>query len=196
MSIDCKTRVGVALRSGRDPLDAGQIFPTEDAALGSYYLFYSGVKQALPELAPPPIAPAPRTEVANIPGQGKGVLARQAFQTGELIAAERPVLVLPAVDMSLSTGARTVQMRNWCLSQLMRTAVKSTDLAAIASLHNAHPGARDGDGDYAGVFNTNALSIPSLPGHDAPYGALCVHLARINHSYVYSPHLHIDWTLL
>ncbi|KAI0036983.1 hypothetical protein K488DRAFT_81486 [Vararia minispora EC-137] len=181
MAVDCTLRVGRALRHGRDPLDAGQIFPASGAGLGSYYLFYSGVKQALPSLQPPPVpVHALRTEVVDIPGQGKGVLARRPFQTGELVVAERPLLVLPAVDMALSADdGRKVTMRDWCLSSLVRNAMKPSDLRAIRALHNAHS---TDPADLAGIFNTNALSIPSLPGHNAPYGALCAHLARINHS--------------
>jgi hypothetical protein len=186
---DCKDRVGEALHSGRDPVESGQIYPSTNAALGSYYLFYSGVKQSLPdfksldEILPSPTV-KPRTLVQDIPGQGKGVLAARSFQAGELIAAERPLLVLPAVDMSLAlgSGSRTVNMRNWGLSSLVRNSMKRADQEAVAALHNAHStDARD----YAGIFSTNALTIPSLPGHNAPYGALCAHLARINHSYVF-----------
>lgn len=188
---ECKDRVGDALKSGRDPLDAGSIYPTQDAALGSYYLFYSGVRQNLPEIKPledvlPMPDPAPRTRVMDIPGQGKGVLAARSFQTGELVVAERPLLVQPAVDMSLNIsrngGSQTVDMRNWCLSQLIREKVRPQDRQAMQSLHNAHS---TDPADFAGIFNTNALTIPRLPGHNAPYGALCAHLARINHSYVF-----------
>ena len=169
---ECKDRVGDALKSGRDPLDAGSIYPTEDAALGSYYLFYSGVRQNLPEIKPledvlPITDPAPRTRVVDIPGQGKGVLASRSFQTGELVVAERPLLVQPAVDMSLNLSARnggsqTVNMRNWCLSQLIREKVRPQDRAAMQALHNAHS---TDPADFAGIFNTNALTIPRLPGH-------------------------------
>ncbi|KZV66042.1 SET domain-containing protein [Peniophora sp. CONT] len=186
---ECKDRVGDALKSGRDPLDAGSIYPTEEAALGSYYLFYSGVRQNLPEIKPlqdvlPITDQAPRTRVVDIPGQGKGVLASRSFQTGELVVAERPLLVQPAVDMSLNLSARnggsqTVNMRNWCLTQLVREKVRPQDRAAMQALHNAHS---TDPADFAGIFDTNALTIPRLPGHNAPYGALCAHLARINHS--------------
>ncbi len=132
-------------------------------------------------------------EVRSTPDMGEGVFAKRNIKRGDLILAERPLLVSPRAIYSLPQGSTpdhyTPQQYQQVMmfeyeSLLEKTTgrMSSENQADFRALHNAHTG--DGSGPLLGIIRTNGYGIGGLydgSNETARYGAICKIGSRINH---------------
>lgn len=135
-------------------------------------------------------------QVKSTPEMGQGLFAHQDIKRGDLILAERPLLVAPRGIKPLSTGAipdhytprQIQQIVMYEFESVLETAVARLppqDQADFKALHNAH--ADDGSGPLLGIARSNGYAIDSLydsSNKRADYGAICKIGSRINHRHV------------
>ncbi|KAF5365329.1 hypothetical protein D9758_005412 [Tetrapyrgos nigripes] len=119
-----------------------------------------------PSSLPRPTNGANCWRVENSPGKGMGVFANCDMKQGDLIMAERPLLVIPAmmepmIPMTMHTTPE--QMRQLVLLQQEKTMemlvgrLTEEDQKAYRELYNCHT--EDGSGPLFGVHRTNALEV-------------------------------------
>ena len=132
-------------------------------------------------------------EVRSTPDMGEGVFAKRNIKRGDLILAERPLLVSPRAIYSLPQGSTpdhyTPQQYQQVMmfeyeSLLEKTTgrMSSENQADFRALHNAHTG--DRSGPLLGIIRTNGYGIGGLydgSNETARYGAICKIGSRINH---------------
>jgi len=126
---------------------------------------------------------------------GEGLFARRNIKRGDIILAERPLLVSPRA-MGGSVGGIESHYTEKQIKQIMILEFEKLLEFAIGrfpneiqaeykALHNAHTG--DGSGPLLGVVRSNGYSIGNLYDGDdktAVYGAVCKIGSRINHRFV------------
>jgi hypothetical protein len=132
--------------------------------------------------------------VGPSPFGGLGVFATRPVRTGDLIVAERPLLISPRgfreAVLSSSKGLTQeemiqVQMQEW-EEQLGIALKRMTDenRKAFMALANSHT--EDGSGPILGIIRTNGYKVPGLyDGHEdddtRAYTAVLNIMSRINH---------------
>lgn len=144
----------------------------------------------------PARVPTPRRpdlyQVRSTPDMGVGLFAKRNIKRGDLIVAERPLLVAPHA-MKLSSSVVLDHYTEHQIRQIMmrefETVLESTvarlsneQQADFKALQNSHTG--DGSGPLLGITRTNRYGISNLyDGSDkvAKYGAVCNIGSRINH---------------
>ena len=143
--------------------------------------------------------PEPAFEIKDTPDtvMGKGMFARRDIQVGELIFAERPLLVSPR-NINVLGGAyvpeekkndlravQAVMMHEW--EKLLEAAVNrmtEENQKAFKELMNNHTD--DGSGPLLGIVRTNAFSMEEIYDGEAwtdatAYTAVLKLGSRINH---------------
>ncbi|TCD60443.1 hypothetical protein EIP91_010060 [Steccherinum ochraceum] len=148
-------------------------------------------------------SPLPRVEVktyriAEVPGKGAGMLADRDITAGELILAERPLLVVPSnaklmrappPNADQYTKAQVVRMMQQDTEKVYELAVERMEpeqREAFGNLKNSHE--NDGSGPILGRVRTNGFGFDQMrdfprggkPG--ANYCIICDDLSRLNHS--------------
>ncbi|KAF9538634.1 SET domain-containing protein [Agrocybe pediades] len=150
---------------------------------------------------PKPSGP-PAYEVKTVPNMGMGIFATRDIAVGELVFAERPLLVAP-LDLSPMAGKSAIKLRDKYTPDefkqiLMLECEKHLDFAlavmlpenrqAYLALANDHK--EDGSGPLLGILRTNGYMIKNL--FDGPnvdewqsnvYTGITNVGSRINHSY-------------
>lgn len=124
---------------------------------------------------------------------GQGLFAKHNITRGDLIFAERPLLVAPraitgwskSVNPDVHTEHQIKQIVMLEFETLLECTVarlSSESQADFRALKNAHTG--DGSGPLLGIIRTNRYGIGNLydgSNKDAGYGAVCKIGSRINH---------------
>jgi len=135
-------------------------------------------------------------EVRSTLDMGVGLFAKRNIKRGDLILAERPLLVSPRAVSSLSQGPERSNYTTRQFQQVVMFEYESMlekvierlsrgNQAAFRALHNAHTG--DGSGPLLGIIRSNGYGIGNLyDGSDSSdttscYGAVCKIGSRINH---------------
>ncbi|EMD31248.1 hypothetical protein CERSUDRAFT_60339 [Gelatoporia subvermispora B] len=168
-----------------------------------------GMKEALlaqpgfPIRVPRPSSPAHR--IGPIDGAGLGMFATRAIEAGDLIFAERPLLLGPGawtyvLERDPGTDRMDMLFREW--EEYMKVAVDRMDpakQAAYRALSNAH--LDDGSLPLVGILRTNGFSVtgvlrkvvPDLPkGEIHELTAIGEVLSRVNHSCRPNAHVRMD----
>ena len=135
-------------------------------------------------------------EVRSTADMGVGLFAKRNIKGGDLIFAERPLLVSPR---KMAGGTFTGKIEDYSEQQIKQIAIReyerllefaigrfSSELQAdYRALHNAHT--NDGSGPLFGIVRSNGYGIDKLyDGTDETsiYSAICKIGSRINHSCV------------
>jgi len=127
------------------------------------------------------------------PDMGEGLFAKRNIKLGDLIFAERPLLVSPRAISSFSrdptpkhyTAQQYQQVGMFEYESLLEKTIdrlSPQSQADFRALHNAHTG--DGSGPLLGIIRTNGYGIDQLydgSNQAAIYGAVCKIGSRINH---------------
>jgi len=122
-------------------------------------------------------------EVRPTPDMGLGLFAKRDIKRGDLILAERPLLVAPLGMRALQSAT---QISEFIVSEsLLEAAIAhlpSESQADYKALHNVHLGDLNLGGHLLGIALTNAYSI-TLYGSDKTLinAAVCKIGSRINH---------------
>ncbi|TCD67248.1 hypothetical protein EIP91_000325 [Steccherinum ochraceum] len=159
-------------------------------------------------------SPLPRVEakthqIVDAPGQGVGMFAYRNIAAGELILAERPLLVLPSVARMIRqqpanapelTPAQTMRIMQEDTEKLYELAVERMQPGrreAFEKLKNSH--LHDGSGPIMGRMRTNGFGFEEmrdLPRNGKPgetFVIICDELSRLNHSC--GPNTHRYWDM-
>ncbi|KAF4612720.1 hypothetical protein D9613_011817 [Agrocybe pediades] len=154
-----------------------------------------------PKVVPKPSGP-PAYEVRSTPDMGMGVFATRDIAAGELILAERPLLVAPR-DIGMMVDPSKLMLREKyspdefkqitmmecekLLEFVVHRYMEPEHREAFLALANSHQ--EDGSGPLLGIIRTNGYGIEGL--FDGPkvnewesntYGAIVKVGSRINHS--------------
>ncbi|KAK7460845.1 hypothetical protein VKT23_008776 [Stygiomarasmius scandens] len=143
-------------------------------------------------------------EIRESSGKGMGMFATRDIECGELIMAERPMLVIPAAYApAVPVHFTPAQQQQAVLNEMEKILEQMVGRMpeemqrAYKELSNCHQ--EDGSGPLFGIARTNGLSVsdyyepaqPGLPDSARYYSATCKILSRINHSCC--PNAHRDW---
>ncbi|KAJ7212157.1 hypothetical protein GGX14DRAFT_362318 [Mycena pura] len=132
--------------------------------------------------------PAFRLGVSS--GRGIGLFSTRALTQGELILAERPLLLgLACIPMLRPDGGLTdAQYTRHCFETMERTLepalgrMRPARRGAFMALANC----QDGSFPLGGRYHTNGIAVdglrPGVTGSMGTYSAVCEHLSRLNHS--------------
>jgi hypothetical protein len=134
---------------------------------------FSGVKYPLPMPHPGGI----NYEIRPTPSMGLGMFAKRDLKRGELILAERPLLVVPTAPTAAQLFRRNVSNRD-ALLQLCFDRLTPENQAAYRALANSHT--QDGSGPLHGILRTNGFSLPYGEQVDKCTAVYKV-ISRINH---------------
>ncbi|KIM38871.1 hypothetical protein M413DRAFT_75533 [Hebeloma cylindrosporum] len=156
-----------------------------------------------PQPVPKPPGNVKLYTVKSTATMGKGVFVTRDIRMGEMIFAERPLLVVPSsmtvsgIEVNNDSHKNRVDFTKIILSQQekqLEAAVARMDpdrRAKLMALTNSCTGSGDGGGPINGIVSTNAYAVMNLwdvdPGEGIPselcyYGAVCDVGSRINHS--------------
>lgn len=130
-------------------------------------------------------------QILLTPNMGQGLFAKHDLKRGDLILAERPLIVAPRALLRLTgnlpehyTLQQTMQISKTEFEYFLRAAfdrLPPESQADFKALHNAHTG--DGSGPLFGIMRTNSYSTGIYDGSNEKlsYGAICKIASRINH---------------
>ncbi|KAJ7188718.1 hypothetical protein C8R46DRAFT_1055588 [Mycena filopes] len=157
--------------------------------------FFPGSKEVLlnlPNYPQPLIRPQTAAfRVLDVPGKGKGLFSTRPLKMGDLILAERPLLVCArGIPVPRPPKFTDKQFFQYALNELE----KSCEIAlgrmvpeareAFMALANCHT--EDGSGPIVGRVRTNGLSLsglrPGVKGEIGLYSAVAKAISRLNHS--------------
>ncbi|KAL1729856.1 hypothetical protein EV714DRAFT_212070, partial [Schizophyllum commune] len=156
----------------------------------------------------------PAYRVAPAEGKGLGMFAARDLQTGDLILAERPLIMAPVrLPPSLEdfpdgmppsvTKRELSQAQFKSLERYLKTLLERMPperSSAYRALKNIHEG--DGSGPLVGRFRTNGLAVsekyayrgmPNFPGD--LFSVVMDEISRVNHSCRPNAHCHFDTDL-
>ncbi|KAF8875772.1 hypothetical protein BD779DRAFT_205266 [Infundibulicybe gibba] len=140
--------------------------------------------------------------IGSAPGKGLGIFSTRDLDVGDLIYAERPLLVLPSAN-----HLNTKYPQGWTLDQVKRAVMfeseklyyraferlEPEDQEAYLSLANIHPE----DSITRGICRTNGFAIDGLDDivdtFKAPYTGVCKEFSRANHSCSPNTARYFDW---
>ncbi|KAK7460844.1 hypothetical protein VKT23_008775 [Stygiomarasmius scandens] len=158
-----------------------------------------GFPEALPRTDPS--RPKPYTIVEST-GKGMGMFAARDIEWGELIVAERPMLVIPvafpyegaAVTPANFTTDHIQQLhlnQTEKVMEMLLSRMPKENQEAYKKLANCHK--EDGSGPLYGIVRTNGFGLEDYckiekPGHPERYSGIFKDLSRINHRQVASTH--------
>jgi hypothetical protein len=147
-----------------------------------------------PKRVPKPTGGAPACEVKMTPNMGMGVFATRDIKFGELVFAERPLLVKPmnanALELVIPMGSKYNGFIFREEEKVLEAAVSRmspANQAAFRALANSHT--EDGSGPLAGICRTNGYGVAKIfdgPGTRAVddscrYSVVGNIASRINH---------------
>ncbi|KAL1865026.1 hypothetical protein Daus18300_007373 [Diaporthe australafricana] len=115
----------------------------------------------------------PLFEVKDVPGKGKGLIARVDISKGTRILCEKPLLTVESMPSGDSGPILAAKLK----------AMSKTEQRQFFSLHNNFPGKHV----LSGIVKTNALPCGSGSPKGGVYAAICL----INHSCL--PNCHNNW---
>jgi hypothetical protein len=115
----------------------------------------------------------PLFEIKDIPGKGRGLVARFNISSGTRILCEKPLLTLHAKSREELETVLVAKLR----------AMPKSSQRQFLSLHNNSPGKLP----FSGIFKTNALPC----GAGSPIGSVYPTACFINHSCI--PNAHNSW---
>ncbi|KAK7032038.1 hypothetical protein VNI00_013406 [Paramarasmius palmivorus] len=136
--------------------------------------------------------------IEEIPGKGRGLVATKDIKWGDLIFAERPMIIhpaaLPANTVSAPAHFTGAQKQQVGLNEserqigLLINELSPEDQAAFRDLWNCHK--EDGSGPLLGASRTNGFGVsdyhepikPGFPEHAGSYSATWKIISRLNHS--------------
>jgi hypothetical protein len=137
-------------------------------------------------------------EVKSTPDCGLGLFAKHDLKRGDLIFAERPLLVTPRGMRAIGpipdhyTTHEKIRITISEFESYLETAIARLPpkgQADFRALHNSHTD--DGSGPLLGILRTNSYGINNLyddlpddSNEDASYGAVCKIGSRLNHRWV------------
>jgi hypothetical protein len=152
-----------------------------------------------PKPVPKPNGTQPAYVIKPTPDKGLGIFATRDIKMGELIFAERPLLVSPKGSLGISPNIQHYDLKTrmaimkmeW--EKVLEKAVgrmAPEDRNAFMDLANSHKD--DGSGPILGIINTNAFSLGSevfdgpekLADGSNVYSGVIKIGSRINHRYV------------
>ena len=106
-------------------------------------------------------------KIVDVPGKGLGIFSTQDLQPGDLIFAERPILVLPkamSLPLDLPDHLSAEQQRQALMYEYEKQILEPLFARvhpelqkAYLELHNAHK--YDGSGPLLGVHRTNGFAV-------------------------------------
>ncbi|KAI0317801.1 hypothetical protein OF83DRAFT_1171658 [Amylostereum chailletii] len=129
-----------------------------------------------------------RFSIVDIAGKGKSMVAARDFELGELVVAERPLLVLPETMVYQPPYRSAGDVIAALIEHTMPPHVKRL----YFDLRNSHPNT-PGMSAAEGISNTNGLTLGLFPGWPGPYDAVFYYVSRANHSC--SPNVRSSWEL-
>lgn len=110
---------------------------------------------------------------------GKGLFARETIQPGELILAERPLVLMP-IALPHIPGKSP-----YCPDQFLEQLSERLDDDARRDFYRLHNCKGPSVLQIRGIMDTNVLSVGLLPGpYTGEHGAICRAISRINHRYI------------
>ncbi|KAF8875757.1 hypothetical protein BD779DRAFT_204594 [Infundibulicybe gibba] len=144
---------------------------------------------------PAPLAHPPKVHrIGSAPGKGLGIFATRDLDMGDLIYAERPLLVLPSCTKNIRIG----YPQDWTGEQVERTTMFVWNQQCYRAFERLEPEAQDAflslanihteDGSWTthGICRTNGFGIEELVDTfgtlEAPYAGVCKEFSRANHS--------------
>ncbi|KAK7460841.1 hypothetical protein VKT23_008770 [Stygiomarasmius scandens] len=164
-----------------------------------------GFPEALPR--PDPSRPKPY-KIVETPGKGMGMFATRDIEWGELIIAERPLLVIPSAirymgALAFPANFTRDQLQQAQLDQMEKliemlvNRMPKENQEAYKKLANCHQ--EDGSGPLFGISMTNSFALgdyyePEIPGYPevaTRYSGTCNEISRVNHSC--RPNTQGDW---
>jgi len=104
----------------------------------------------------------------EVPGKGKGLVARRKIPKGTRILSEEPIVRVPEAVLDSQTLTTSIRRQVNALTPEQRQ--------AFLSMHNIH--ADDAASRYLGIIRTNALPF----GDDVREGGIFLDACRINHA--------------
>ncbi|KAK7032039.1 hypothetical protein VNI00_013407 [Paramarasmius palmivorus] len=135
-----------------------------------------GYPQPLPRPAQPDCF-----RIEEIPGKGKGLVATKDMKWGDLIFAERPMIINPT---GLPVNCNKLDIP----SHFTRPQIQQVGPGSFRDLWNCHK--EDGSGPLLGVSRTNGFNVPDLreplkpgfPERAGNYSGTWKLISRLNHS--------------
>ncbi|KAK7689441.1 hypothetical protein QCA50_007233 [Cerrena zonata] len=118
----------------------------------------------------------PRYEIKLIRGAGMGMVATVDLDVGDVILAERPLLVTTQL---LQRAGQLPWQHPHHLQRMVVERMPKETAEEFFALHNCKGYTQP---SITGIFNTNAIGIGALPGYPADCGAVCKVISRVNHS--------------
>lgn len=153
---------------------------------------------------PQPVPKSPKGksyEIKSTPTMGKGVFATRDIPMGEIIFAERPLIVSPRAlkpiskvnpnDYSLADYTKILMFEREQQLEMAASRMEPETRARLMALQNSHK--EDGSGPINGIVRTNGYQVVNLRDGDGEfkegdssnlhyYSVLCDVGSRINHS--------------
>jgi hypothetical protein len=154
----------------------------------SFCLLPPGIKEkvlALPNFPGPPFMVSMmqnKFRIGPVPGAGKGMFVTTDLKAGDLIMAERPLLVAPAAFpyANLKGFVHPDKIMEMAVNE--RLGPNGRDI--FMQLHNCKG---PDTPKIRGIVDTNSLELGPMPGHDTQYMGIFQHISRINHRSVTAP---------
>ncbi|KAF7296000.1 Aldehyde dehydrogenase [Mycena kentingensis (nom. inval.)] len=152
-------------------------------------LFVHGTKDLLLDTTPdfPKPVPAqpdvPAFRVAPSPGKGAGLFSTRALKQGELILAERPLVVTPEPAAWLFTPAMQAEYDEDFRGQVEVVLGRVEDHNRETFMALCDSSAQPALGSIVGRIRTNSIEVGGLiPNERGTYRATCALISRLNHS--------------
>jgi hypothetical protein len=159
--------------------------PSQGMDVFTFCLFPPGVKEkvlAIPNFPGPPFmltALQYKFCIGPVPGAGQGMFAASDLKAGDLIMAERPLLLgpqaMPFVNLEGGVHPDTI------METLVDEKLDPLSRDIFMKLHNCKG---PDTSKIRGILDTNSLALKAMPGHDAQYMGVFEHISRINHRLV------------
>jgi hypothetical protein len=144
-------------------------------------MLHAGTKEALwnlPDFLKPLNSPPPTGWpfiIKDVPNMGKGLYARETIQSGELILAERPLILMPIL-------LPYIPGKSPHPDQLLERLLERLDDGARRHFYSLHNCKGSSVPQLRGILDTNMLNVGMLPGpYAGAHGAVCSLISRINH---------------
>ena len=117
----------------------------------------------------------PRYQVTPIPGAGIGLVATVDLEVGDLIVAERPLIVMTQA-LPGGQGRRKFHPNEWL--RILVDRLRDENREEFFALHNCKGNTRP---HVVGISDTNSVGIGALTGVGGECTAICKIISRANH---------------